>query len=180
MTPDEQLEYAISKSTLSVDIREHLRFMHDLVIEKNAKVVVELGMRWGEGSTVAFLVAVSKTNGKLYSCDIKPCIYGRNFIAKSGLGAYWHFTIEDDLKWGEIWNEPIDILFIDTEHNLEQATKELNLWMPKVKSDGVVLMHDTVSAPEVLRAIKNYVKTHPEYTYSNRENNNGLGIITKI
>ena len=49
---------------------EHLPFLRDLVEKTNAKQVIEIGVNTGQ-STIAFLVGLQATGGKLWSCDVE-------------------------------------------------------------------------------------------------------------
>lgn len=177
------------------DINEHLQFIHDLVVEMNAQVVVELGV-WTGQSTVAILCALAQTGGFLASCDIKDFPNTRKMIADYGLGAHqsessggkrrWQFYIGDDLAWGRTLNDPeritppIDALLIDSSHGREHTEKELRLFAPHVRQGGAILLHDT-TAPEwgenIMGAIDAFRADNPGWTFENRENCNGLGIL---
>lgn len=166
------------------DINEHLQYIYDTTVNMNAQTIVELGVNNGS-STLAFLLATRKTNGKLYSCDIVECPNARKLV--DGVDENWQFTIKDDLEYGKTWDKPIDILFIDTSHSFEQTHRELELWIPKVKPDGIIILHDTMPTPGtafnesgVLPAVWEWLGNNPGYTLENKPNNHGLGIIRKV
>ena len=54
--------------------------------------------------------------------------------------------------------------------------------MPKVRKGGMALFHDTVAFKDGVEGpILEYLASHPgEYEYENHENNNGLGVVTKL
>ena len=154
---------------MRTDIAGHFRFLKKICLEKNAKIILELGVREGE-STKKFLEICDILNAKLISIDTGDCSAVSN-------NPRWKFLQMNDLDY-EV-KEPIDILFIDTEHTYKQTLLELKKFIPHVKSGGVILLHDTISCPGVLEAIKKYLKSHKNLKFKNRKNSNGLGVIWK-
>lgn len=55
-------------------------------------------------------------------------------------------------------NESIDILFIDTNHEYQSVKQDLENWLPKVKSNGIVLFHDYGSWKGVTEAVDENIK----------------------
>jgi glycosyltransferase involved in cell wall biosynthesis len=117
--------------------------------------VLELGSREG-ASTSALLEGVSTNGGQVWSVDIDPeCVeawYGH---------PRWHFVAGDSTSPKVIaalaaagMPDRIDLLFIDTEHTHVQVSRELGCWLPRLAPDGVVLVHDTESFPEVMQAVR--------------------------
>jgi predicted O-methyltransferase YrrM len=179
MTNEEALKLIISTKS---DINEHLQFMHDIVVNNNAKTIVELGTRWGV-STIALLTAAEKTNGTVYSCDIDVCSYANENIRNLNLDKRWVFAVADDLLWGRSWSIPIDVLFIDTVHTQDQTEKELALFSTHMSPNGIILLHDTIpSEPNfgVMPAIEQWRMKNPDYTFEHRAHNNGLGVLRRI
>ncbi len=163
------------------DIHEHLEFMRDLCVELDAQVVVELGVRFGV-STAAFLDAMEATGGMLWSCDI-----ARPFVADEIADHdHWMFVWGNDLELVDEAPE-CDVLFIDTSHHYQHTVAELEGYAPKTAK--AILLHDTQLAhpagapawPEypVRRAALEYVTAHREWDWTEFENNNGLGVMTR-
>ena len=177
---DELMSHAIANP---MDIHEHLQFMHDLVVENNYKSIAELGVRSG-CSTVAFLSALNKTGGKLWSCDIEP-IYGYGLEIEGQDN--WTFVQGDDLEVVKDAPRWLDVLFIDTSHAYDQTLAELQAYSPRVKKKGVILLHDTeLEWPEgitndipfpVKKAILDFIGD--DWSFENRENCYGLGILRR-
>jgi hypothetical protein len=72
------------------------------------------------------------------------------FILGSSLDVYTQFK-----------NESIDYLYIDTDpHKEDQLRKEIDLWIPKVKNNGIVAFHDYGHSfhPDVKMVIDEYVE----------------------
>ena len=159
------------------DIHEHLQTLHLLTVELNLKNILELGTRTGE-STISFLLAANKINGKVTSVDIDPCYEAKKRIKELKLDSLWSFIQMDDLKLN--WNEEVDHLFIDTSHTYQQTLLELKKFEPFVKKGGMITLHDTVSCPPVFDAISEYVSNRKDLRFYKFFHNNGLAVIRKI
>ena len=162
------------------DINEHLPTFLRMVLDLDAKHVIELGTRTGV-STIAWLYALERTGGRLTSVDID---------AKPPIGDYdhWTFIQGDDLDpavYAQL--EPADIVFIDTSHHYRHTCQELALYKWLVRPGGVIVLHDTeLPIPEgapprdplfpVKRAVEEFCEVERR-AWSNRTNNNGLGVI---
>jgi len=69
--------------------------------------------------------------------------------------------------------EKLDFIFIDGNHTYNYVMKDLELWMPKIKSEGLVVGHDWWKKfPDVERAVtdfceKNNIFHAPHYKIDN-------------
>lgn len=104
-------------------------------------VIVEIGTAQG-GSAYLFASTVKAKNISIYSYDISPSEeafenlknLNVNIIAKeSAVGA---------TEWSLRYGYPIDLLFIDGSHTLENVYFDFMSWFPYVKKGGKVLFHD--------------------------------------
>lgn len=160
------------------DIFEHLPTFVALCEQLDAKNVIELGVRGGV-STVAWLYGLEQTDGHLHSVDISapPEIESDR----------WTFTRGNDVDPDLVSALPasVDIVFIDTSHTYEQTLQELALYVPKVRSGGVVVLHDTeVEHPDLTEDYNFPVKRAVELftmanglSWTNEPKCNGLGTI---
>ena len=160
----------------NTDIHEHLNTIYMLIRMNNLKDILELGTRGGE-STIALLLAAKDIGGHVTSVDIDECKDAKNMVSKYNLGNYWTFLQGDDLSIE--YHEKIGLLFIDTSHTYEHTLNELQKYEPYVIKQGIIAMHDTVSCPDVLRAIEMYVSGRNDLILFNYLNCNGLGVIYK-
>ncbi len=150
------------------DICEHLDFLYESAKKYPEVCILELGVRDGN-STTAFIKAVEENAGKMISVDIMDC---------SGVcsSSYWKFVKCDDVEY-----EPphlFHVIFIDTSHEYAHTLTELEKFSNFLTSDGIILMHDTMDK-NVMDAIKKFMERHPEWSFENREFNNGLGTLKK-
>lgn len=118
------------------DIWEHLPILHNLARELDAQNIIELGTRGGV-STLAWLAAVERTGGHVYSVDIDP---GPQLEHRQ-----WTFIQGDDLSPEVIAQLPdsADIVFIDTSHDYRDTLAELNVYRYRVRPGGRIVLHDT-------------------------------------
>jgi len=159
MTYDELL-------TVDSDIREHLPYLAEL--GRGANSIIELGVREGY-STRAFLHCLSQRgHGHLWSVDVESL-----FITTS---LQWEFVLGDDLDPLVLDQLPheVDVVFIDTDHAYDHTLAELEHYVPRVRSGGVVVLHDTENEDPaqrgerigmqppfpVKRAIEDYCEEH--------------------
>lgn len=177
MTPVEVLYERACK--MPSDINEHLPTFVALCEELHAKFVIELGVRSGV-STVAWLHGLTQTGGALWSVDISP--------PPDLPPDRWVFLRGDDRSpiILDLLPHPVDIVFIDTSHEFGHTATELELYRPLVRPGGRIVLHDTeVELPDGINsAIRYPVRTAIDrfcrawgWAWSNREHNNGLGII---
>lgn len=115
------------------DIVQHLPRLYDEAARGDT-VVVELGVRSGN-STAAFLAAVERHGGHVWSVDVdRPRVPWHGH-------PQWTFTLGDDIAVADRLPD-CDVLFIDTSHHYGHTLAELDVYVPKVRAGGVVLLHD--------------------------------------
>lgn len=163
------------------DIYLHLPRFVEMVVERNAQHVIELGSRSGV-STVAWLYGLAKTGGHLTSVDLDAA-------PDIGRWSHWRHIQGDDLDPALYSSlEQADIVFLDTNHWHEHTYAELNLYINKVKPNGLIVCHDTMlgypdDAPvtdprfPVRRAIEKFCADR-SLTWEHIRECWGLGVIT--
>ncbi len=169
--------YAEAVATPS-DINEHLQTLRDLVVEIDAKKVIELGVGITAPSTIAWLAGLEQTGGHLWSVDVLE----QPFPDMAG----WTFLQGDDLSPDIFMRLPADadIVFIDTLHTFIQTTTELAVYGPRVRPGGRIVCHDTLLTGRweaegeypVQRAVVNFCNLHG-YGWQHHAYNYGLAVI---
>jgi hypothetical protein len=174
------------------DIHEHLPLLRELA--SKCKHVTEFGLRWGTGSTIAFLAAQPEV---LVSWDIDPySVISQQVANLLALRGKTRFEprVGNTLQIAPI--EPTDLLFIDTLHTGKQLLAELVRHVdPRTAPRPVrkyLVFHDTMtfglrgedgSEPGLRTAIKQFQQYHafPHWRLlEDRENNNGLAVLEHI
>jgi len=65
-------------------------------------------------------------------------------------------------------NTELDFIFIDANHTYEYVLEDMYLWIPKVKSGGLIMGHDWWSKfPGVEKAVTEYASIHSFYLPDN-------------
>jgi len=145
----------------ATDISYHLPTLSLLIIEFGLRNIVELGTRSGN-STLVMLEAAQHVGGKVLSVDIDPCTEAKDRIAAAKLDHLWTFIQGNDMEVdGGRLPEPIDLLFIDTNHLYRYTIQELQRYSQFLRSGSWIVLHDYVSFPGVNRAVEEFVKTRP-------------------
>ena len=156
----------------STDIYRHLPRLRELA--KDCETVVELGVRDGQ-STRAFL----PLNMKLRSYDIVLDHYVEHLFNTciQHLGKDFQYIKASSL---EIELEPMDLLFIDTEHSYGQLSQELRLHGNKAKK--YIACHDTVTYGKALMpAIQEFLNENRNFRIKKHyEDCNGLLVMERI
>jgi predicted O-methyltransferase YrrM len=177
----EKIEFSVGKYT---DI------LYKKVKELNAKVIVEIGVDKAY-STLVLLKAAIETNGHLYSVDILSVLDGIKRMHDSKLDLnYWTFTNQDSLEYIRSWKLPIDILYLDSNHLAEHTFKELEAYSKFIKSNGVILLHDTLhnlttnkEKWDVMFAVHKFMALHSEWIFEellgDDEFKCGLGMLSR-
>lgn len=160
----------------NASITPHLPTLEMLVTSNNLKRVIEIGVCKGN-STLTFLRALNKTNGRLVSIDKEPLTIALSLIKNPN----WKF-IQSLSQHVKIDFKSIDLLFIDSEHSEIQLKTELHMFAPFVRSGGFIVMHDinkTCNA-EMYPAYSKFLTEHPDYKVWYYENSQGLAVIQVV
>ena len=140
----EDVRHLLASQRRWTDISDHLVTIYTEAMEMQPALIVELGTRGGE-STQALVRAAERAGGHVVSVDIEDC----GAVAAS---PRWTFVHEDDVafaarfpEWAHERGYPalIDVLFLDTSHTYEHTKQEIAAWLPMLRPDGKVILHDT-------------------------------------
>jgi len=150
------------------------RILRLLTESVGAKQVAEFGTSTGY-SGLWFSMALEKTGGKLTTFDIDP---GRIALARKHFqqaGVEQMITIVEGDAHQTIGKlkGPLDVVFIDADK--EGYVDYLNKVLPLVRPGGLILAHNTNSAPDYVRA----VTANPDLDTIFAGEGNTLGITLK-
>jgi hypothetical protein len=98
-------------------------------------------------------------------------------INRSARTKFWCFTQADDTSLN--WDSEIDLLFIDTSHQFRHTLAELEKFEPFVRKRLVIVIHDPILFPEVLKAARQYTLSRKDIAECLYLNSNGLIVIFK-
>ena len=126
----------------------HRSFANWLVQKKQPTLIVDIGVDYGY-STFSFAHAQKKacvedgiTVGiDMFTGDRQTFPYVQDLMQKhevDNLG----LVIGDADEVGESWKVPADIIHIDALHTYDAVKKNFESWIPHLKADGVMLIHN--------------------------------------
>lgn len=169
----------------------HFGFAFDLVYQSKPKVLVELGVHYGD-SYFCFCQAVKEHNleckcfgidnwkgdehSGFYSDEVYESVLTHN-------QRYTHFSkilrkdFSDALE--NFDDSSIDLLHIDGCHTYDSVSTDFKKWYPKVKENGFILLHDTCINRENFGVAKFWSDIESNYPSYNFPHSCGLGIIRK-
>jgi predicted O-methyltransferase YrrM len=144
------------------------QLVYQLILLTNSRSILELGLGSEGISTYIFIEALKLTGGKLITVE-KREEFNYN---------YGHFNTYDRNIWTLIhgddlevkFDEPFDMIMLDTSHEEEQTEKELARYHPLLRTGGYLLMHDT-ELPGVINPLNRFMLNHAqEYEIAFSEN----------
>lgn len=156
------------------DINEHLPMLHYLAMQCNG--IVEFGVRYGV-STRAFVAAMLNRFGMWYEgVDLVLTPPARRIVELANAAGCVAELTQDDSRHVDFMIEP-DLLFIDSDHTYEQMRAELR-YADRVRK--YLVMHDTLWATDMNRAIEEFLAEHPEWVPVYKTGrNNGLTVLER-
>jgi hypothetical protein len=158
-------------SNTKSDINEHLSTLRSYAGRSSR--VVEFGTRGG----VSTLAMLDGQPDSLVTVDIDKKLVNVDHIYECVGDTKFSSLIASSLEYKI---EACDLLFIDTDHNYQQLSAELNLHNKSVTR--WIIMHDTESYPECKLAVKDFLSENKEFWKElvHYANNNGLTILERI
>ena len=133
------MQSAIS-SQLWVEEKQYLCEQSSLLPD-NA-VVVEIGTAQGGSAHLIANSAMSR-NVSIYTYDIAPSKEAyENLRGLENVRILAKPSVEGAKQWAQECGEPIDFLFIDGSHTLDNVFNDFMAWMPYVRQGGKVVLHD--------------------------------------
>ena len=138
---------------------EEMRLLYETAGLIENGLIVEIG-RWYGGSLV--LLCLGSPSSKVISIDTctaydKPA---RKLLNEYSIDKSRYLFVEATSQLMTDWNRgPIDLLFIDGCHEEAAVFNDLKVWVPRLKKDGLLIMHDIycrMKGPK--RAIARYLE----------------------
>lgn len=127
------------------DISSHLETIYLESCLVSPRLIVELGVRGGETTRTLAQVA-RRTGAVLVSVDLEPSDLEPTSDVR------WEFVLDSSIDFGRKFSawaggcglpDQVDVLLLDTSHLLEESREEIAVWLPRVRTGGVIFLHDT-------------------------------------
>ena len=169
---------------------EHIPFAFYIVSKAVPKIIVELGVHTGN-SLFAFSKAVKYNNfdTKIYGIDNfigdEHANYYNNEVYESvrgiadeyynGMTKIIKSDFDDALNLFE--DNSIDLLHIDGFHSYNSAKHDFESWFPKMKKNGIILMHDILFTKRSFGTWIYWKELQKKYNFIELRHGYGLGMI---
>lgn len=159
------------------DIWEHMGTLRRLAAE--CAHITEIGTRTGNSATAFLMGLADRGGGIMHSYDKA----GQEFHPPAIPGVTWTFhqanSHDESCK-----PEPTELLFIDGCHRYDSVRQDLR---HAAIASRYVILHDTEEERDrmygdgVVRAMNEFLQTHPEWRIKERcHNNNGLTVLERV
>ena len=104
-------------------------------------VCVNIGAGFG---TSALAILEEKRDAFIFSVDIKPRPEEKKSVASAGFSPHQVVRVLGNSGYiGQHWPyNDIDLLFVDGAHDNASVQRDIDAWVPNVKTGGFILFHD--------------------------------------
>lgn len=103
--------------------------------------IIEIGTAIG-GTAMIFHQSVAKKGVKIYTVDALDCKRAKINLTDTDVEIITQPSHEFAKLWKNNLRKPIDMLYIDGDHNFYSIYTDFNEWFPLVAPDGIVAFHD--------------------------------------
>lgn len=178
-------------------IKEEIIVLMEILKEQKPKYVLEIGT--AGGGSLFMLSQVIEDDAVLISIDLPNGKFGGGY-PKNRITLYNSFArkgqklelIREDSQSLESFNKIkmilkdnyLDFLFIDGDHSYEGVKKDFELYVPLVKKNGIIALHDIVQGlPENVGGVPkfwNQLKAkykHAEIVKDWKQGGYGIGVV---
>ena len=168
----------------------HREFAYDLMTELKPKILVELGVHYGDSY---FTFCQAREEHELetrcygidhWKGDEQSGLYGEEVfdeVNEYNAEFYNDFSNLMRMDFNEALKEfedgSINLLHIDGSHDYESVSGHFESWLPKIKQNGVILIHDINVKREDFGVEKFWGELNNKYFTKTHEVGHGLGIV---
>lgn len=103
--------------------------------------IVEIGTAQG-GSALIFNWAASQRGVRIYSFDRAPSPQAYTHLKNTSVTIIAKPSTQGALTWMQTVGKPIDLLFIDGSHTLQDVFEDFNSWVQFLNPGGRIIFHD--------------------------------------
>ncbi|MEW6403330.1 MAG: class I SAM-dependent methyltransferase [Chloroflexota bacterium] len=104
-------------------------------------IILEIGTAQG-GTSAIFYNATKHKNVNIYSVDIAPSCSAYRNLQRTGVRIIRSASAHLATIWMQKVRMPIDLLFIDGNHNFQSLFMDFTLWAQQLRPGGIVIFHD--------------------------------------
>ena len=137
-------------------------------------VIVEIGS-WKGRSTVWLAAGAHRAGQRVYAIDphrdSREDPTANTFseflenLRRAGVSDVVEPMVMTSAEAAAVIREPVELLFIDGDHTTEGVKRDVDLWLPRLVSGGVLMMHDVGAITYVgpRRAFRHMVCWNPSF-----------------
>jgi predicted O-methyltransferase YrrM len=129
--------------------RHYYLYLNALVEVAQPKQILELGTNQG-GSTLFMLLGMPE-GSKLATVDIDPAPPANLLDFQDHRLTIVVGDVLDNMIYETLRLDPIDLLFIDTEHDYDQVSQEWEIYQRYMRAGGLVAMDDITINPGMIK-----------------------------
>ena len=96
----------------------------------------------GAGPGVLGAALLEVTGTMLAVIDIVTTIYCQKHYEQMGLDYGVRYIIDDSVNVAKSWERKLDFLIVDGDHSYNGVMRDIEAWLPHVKSGGTIFFHD--------------------------------------
>jgi predicted O-methyltransferase YrrM len=159
-------------------------FLGELVFRHRARTVVEVGCFVGWSSAhIALGLKAAGAVGRLWCIDCNSVFLdaARTNLARLQLDDLTYYICGGSLEETVLAALPskVDVIFLDTSHEYDDTLREIEVYSRRLSEDGFLVLHDSISANGVRRAIKKVYPSFKCMTFAT-EDGNGVTVLRKF
>ena len=162
-----------------------MSLLQGLIMGNGVSRTVELGHYYGYSTLLTgFMLRAMNNGGRMVSIDIDPKAnaFTQRWIERAGLTETCSLYLSDssdskalDFAVDRLGGMP-ELILLDSSHQFEHTLKELDLWVPKMEPNTIMLLHDTSNFARdwdgtgkggVQAALDKWLPKHPELEFIN-------------
>lgn len=162
-----------------------MSFVQGLVMGNAINRIAQLGHFYGYSTLlIGFMLRAMDARPGLVSIDISEDAtdFTQRWVDRAGLSDYVNLVLGDSASEASLeaatrfLGEMPDLVLLDSSHQYDHTLRELDLWVPRMRPDTVMLMHDTstyattfdtAGAGGVQKALDDWLSQHDEAAYLN-------------
>jgi predicted O-methyltransferase YrrM len=125
----------------------HYMTLYSIVLGMETKSAFEFGSGF---SSKVILTALEKTGGNLTTCDVRPLSQTAIFYDKEEIkNNNWKYLQKDSLNAVDDFKDSVfDFVLHDGSHTWQVVKKDMENIIPRMKTGGIFLLHDTAHPTE--------------------------------
>lgn len=164
----------MTKITPAIKLSRAFGFLREVEVIALQNIIESLpsnphAVNIGAGCGTSGLCVIQRSDAFLTTIDIEEdkatgSLKGeRNAFQNSGIEYKDRHEqiLGDSIEIGKKWKKKVDLVFIDGNHTYEYAAGDIKTWLPHIKKNGIIVVHDYQEHfPGVRKAVNELLKPH--------------------